>query len=502
MSSASSPLSSVYPFVTSHPYFTVSDIRDYFKELRIMRTVTKGKNIFGFERYSLSCKLMSYLGYGDFPSYGVTDDAQVIGTFVHNFNLNPFPLLAYQKIYQDWFRNSQWEMSAPYTCNIDYMGQANLNSTLKIPIAGLTSQLHSAAQGSVLSPNMFDLQYCNWNKDYFTGVLPRPQFGLDSVATPLTGEGEVVTSDTNNVSYIEFDGTKTVSIGDTSLEVPISNEIGLSVLALRKAEAAQRWKEITMSGRADYQSQIEKHWNVKVSDDRSGRCRRLGGTGSNLDISEVVNNNITSDNAADIAGKGVGGSSDFIEFDCSEHGVLMAVYHCVPLLDYFVSGISKYNLKNRATDYAIPEFDSIGMQPVNLVELSSYGLDVLHSGMTSGSVDFDNPTQFLSQLNLGYVPRYAEYKTSVDEVHGAFISSLKHWVSPMTGEYISNYFKRSIGDLNIKGIGYAFQKVNPSLCDSIFGVASDSSVDTDQLLVNVDFDIKAVRNLDYNGLPY
>ena len=72
----------------------------------------------------------------------------------------------------------------------------------------------------------------------------------------------------------------------------------------------------------------------------------------------------------------------------------------------------------------------------------------------------------------------------------------------MTGEYISNYFKRSIGDLNIKGIGYAFQKVNPSLCDSIFGVASDSSVDTDQLLVNVDFDIKAVRNLDYNGLPY
>lgn len=505
MSSAKSITESSYPFVNSHPYFTMKDIRDYFSALSSCKDKPKGKNLFGFERWSLSAKLMSYLGYGDFPLYGVVDDNQW-NDILLSFQLNPNPLLAYQKIYQDWFRDSMWEKAAPNTYNVDYLGITG--SSLVVPVSSLTSSLRSQSDASVYVPNMFDLQYCNWNKDYFTGVLPKPQFGLESVATPLVGAGSVLISDFdasgNTPSYLEFTGSyqETSSTG-VKVDVPISNEIGLSVLALRKSEAAQRWAEITQSGRADYQSQIDKHWNVKVSDDRSDRCRRLGGSGSNLDITEVVNNNITSDHPADIAGKGVGGSSNFIEFDCKEHGVLMAIYHCVPLLDYVRTGVDKFNMKNKATDYAIPEFDSIGMQPVNLTELSSLGFDVMFgSPNVDPSIDRDDPSQFLSSLNLGYVPRYAEYKTSVDEVHGAFTGSLKYWVSPMTGEYINQYFQRIFGSLSVKGIGYGFQKVNPSLCDSIFGVAADSFVDSDQLLVNVDFDIKAVRNLDFNGLPY
>ena len=45
-------------------------------------------------------------------------------------------------------------------------------------------------------------------------------------------------------------------------------------------------------------------------------------------------------------------------------------------------------------------------------------------------------------------------------------------------------------------------KVNPSILNPIFAVWANGKESTDQLLINTAFDIKAVRNLDYNGLPY
>ena len=39
---------------------------------------------------------------------------------VQNNTVNLFPLLAYQKIYQDFFRWSQWENANPSSYNVDY----------------------------------------------------------------------------------------------------------------------------------------------------------------------------------------------------------------------------------------------------------------------------------------------------------------------------------------------------------------------------------------------
>ena len=44
-----------------------------------------------------------------------------------NMNVNVFPLAAYQKIYQDFFRWSQWENADPTSYNFDwYQGSGNL----------------------------------------------------------------------------------------------------------------------------------------------------------------------------------------------------------------------------------------------------------------------------------------------------------------------------------------------------------------------------------------
>ena len=51
-------------------------------------------------------------------------------------------------------------------------------------------------------------------------------------------------------------------------------------------------------------------------------------------------------------------------------------------------------------------------------------------------------------------------------------------------------------------MNYSAFKVNPNSVDPIFAVQADSSVDTDQFLCSAFFDVKAVRNLDVDGLPY
>jgi hypothetical protein len=138
------------------------------------------------------------------------------------------------------------------------------------------------------------------------------------------------------------------------------------------AECLQRWKEIAQSGSQDFRSQIKKHFNIDVPEGLSNMCEFLGGQNGNLDISEVLNNNITGDQQANIAGKGVGsGSGQAFRRQFNDYGILMGIYHNVPLLDYVITGQKKEALYTQATDFAIPELDSIGMEQLPFINFQN-----------------------------------------------------------------------------------------------------------------------------------
>lgn len=462
-----------------HPYFTTNQLASYVAS---MSTGANSANIFNYNRGKLTAKLLNYLGYGDFYISSSTGTAQ---TYRVNANLNPFPLLAYQKIYQDYFRNSQWEKAYSPAFNIDYISGAS--GSLNIPVSTLTSQ-------SRTTENMFDLRYCNWNKDQFMGLLPNSQYGNSaSFFAPRVGsqfgpaDGTVVSTDSGQ--SVVFDSTRIQQLS-YALNLTTSQ---FSILALRQAEALQKWKEVTLSQQQDYKSQIEAHFNVSMSDAYSERCKYVDGSVSSLDISEVMNTNLADGNAADIAGKGVGAGSAGFSFSSDVHGYLMCIYHAVPLLDYALDGIQRQNLKTMVTDYAIPEFDKTGMVSVPMVELTNSP---------------DNPT-FTAEL-LGYAPRYYDYKTRVDVVRGAFYKGtddITNWVAPIDTTYIQKYIEAMHG--NGSSITYQWFKVNPAIMNPIFmrPVSNDYSnnpygLDDEQLLINSSFDVTAIRNLDRNGLPY
>lgn len=464
------------------------------------------KNYFGFDRADLAYKLMQYLRYGNSNGnssrhYGTSlpySDSSYTQKYRFDLKLSVFPFLAYKKFCQDYFRYSQWQTSSPYLWNIDYFNGVSSN---------LWSSLPSSSDAYWKNNTLFDLEYCNWNKDLFMGVLPDSQFG--DVATIDTGglksqdlyvEAQISSSsrsriylgDKTSPSGSDFSvnaGPNAVKANPLVVAMP-AVAASFDVLALRRGEALQRWKEISLNVPQNYRAQIKAHFGVDVGENMSGMSTYIGGDSSSLDISEVVNTNLQSGETpseAVIAGKGVGSSQGSEKFEARDWGVLMCIYHNVPLLDYVLSAPDPQLFVSQNTDLPIPELDSIGMQSIP-ISMYSNSNNELVTGFAS------------ADFTMGYLPRYYNWKTSYDYVLGSFTTTEKEWVAPITPAIWKNML--STVSTASSSVSYNIFKVNPSILDSIFQVNADSKWDTDPFLINCAFDVKVVRNLDYSGMPY
>lgn len=466
-------------------------------------------NLNGFSKAATSAKLLRYLRYGNCyytskpdevgtnKNFGLSskDDFNLLAA--KNVSFNVLPLAAYQKIYCDWFRFEQWENACPYTYNFDYYNGGNVFN-------GVTAN----SEKFWSNDNILSLRYANYNKDLFMGVMPSVQFG--SVATVsvsnfssssnqflrlrnLSNSGEITaSSNASSSSPLILRSSQNTSAGD-SFGVLTTNYLSslsasFDILSFRIAEATQKWKEVTQCTKQGYKEQLEAHFNVKLSEALSDHCRYIGGTSSGVTISEVLNTNLESA-AADIKGKGVGGSFGSETFETNEHGILMCIYHAVPVLDYLRSGQDLQLLSTLATDIPIPEFDHIGMEALPIETLFN-----------------EQSTEATALINnipvLGYSPRYIAYKTSVDWVSGAFETTLDSWVAPLTVQEQITKLLFNPDSGSVFSMNYGFFKVTPRVLDPIFVQECTDTWDSDQFLVNVSFNVKPVQNLDYNGMPY
>ncbi len=506
------------------PYFDASAFNSMIQQLVAGITAKPGDlfNQFGFSRYDLTFKLLSYLGY---INYNASQLDPQHAPRVYK-DVCAFPLLAYQKIYFDFFRNTQWEHNRPECYNVDYLTNSTDLFTLINQNVGPDNILWN-------SSNMFDLRYCNYQKDLFFGALPNTQFGSESVVNisgnnGLSGSLQINTNALSNNTNVVFSNGKGVAVARPSnieqypggnfentegnplyalynptnaasgyLRVtntaPIPIDLSsistnfsaqLSILALRRATALQKYKEISQLGNTSYRAQIKKHFNVDIPESLGSMCTYIGGFQNAIAISEVVNQNLdTSNSSALIRGKGTSVQMDNqpIDFDVQEHGIIMCIYHSIPLMDYVISGQSRDITAVDVTDYAIPEFDRLGLEPADIREFFDISLK-------QGII----PT-------YGYLPRYYSYKSDVDNILGAFATTLPAWTAPFDFKNVLSYFDPSTSEHYSL---FNVFKVNPSILNNIFPVNADSSVDTDYLLCTAQLNINAVRNLDFNGLPY
>lgn len=455
-------------------------------------------NIHGYSRGNNTAKLLQYLGYYRvynpmLHSTPNNESSHEVEPLNPTFNL--FPLLAYQKIYYDYFRNSQWEVERAECYNIDY-----LNSGDRIPISNLSNCYSVSGR----KPTMFDLHYCNYQKDLFTGILPSQQYGAVSTVSAsidqqnlfreLTGDVSAVNPPSDSTASAIFDSSNKLTYsgnkGATTLIFQKSDEwlsnslnnfsVTFSILDLRAAQAKQKFLEIALTNQQDYKSQIEAHFGVKVSSLMSGLCDYVGGVSGDFTLSTIANTNLVDGNSATLNAIGTASANGNLSFECKEHGILMCVYHALPILEYAVQAYDMSVLKTTFDDFVIPEFDKLGLENVSNLLLN-------------GSVD--------AQLNIGYNSRYYEYKTDYDVVLGALNSNLLGTLPQYSIQLSYNNFHlmRMSDDDQVY---YEYFKVNPNVTDSLFGVHQTSDPNTDVIYLCTDFDVKAIRNLDRDGLPY
>lgn len=462
------------------PYCNLSDISSYFDSIY-------DKDYHDDVSLPLAyggVKLLDMLGYGSFLKKDALSLAHVTSSYFGHEISNPLdnplvfstsqrvnilPILTYQKLYYDFFSHSQWEKHLAYAYNVDYWS----GSTSIVP-----------------TKEMLKIRYANYPKDYFMGVLPNSQYGSVAVLPSTLSYSDnpsrvfAYTSGTGSVgSILNSASSNSVTTNNTSTSTRYATlNSDLSALSIRATEYLQRWKEVAQFSSKDYSDQMSAQFGVKAPEYMGNHSHYIGGWSNVININEVLNTNLDSQNSqASIAGKGVGSNSGHtLTYDCgAEHQVIMCVYHAVPMLDWELSGQNPQLTVSAISDFPQPAFDQLGMQSVP-------------------ALNFHNNLSRPVSGALGYNLRYWQWKSAVDTVHSGFRTQggYASWVASVDG------FEVLTSSANFS---YQSFKVRPQQMNSIFlpqVSGSHSSVQYDQLLCNVNFQVYAVQNLDRNGLPY
>ena len=186
----------------------------------------------GFPYVYGASKILDMLGYGSFLASSNSAKAVITKAYLGKDSLpdvnnplvysvsqavNILPLLAYQKIYYDFFSESQWEKHLAYAYNVDYWdGKAQL----------------------ILAPEMLQLRYANYPKDYFMGMLPNSQYGsvavLPGAYNSQGSSNSIVSVGNPNVDYVvnPASSNTVVSSGTFSSQRAVQELLSVCLLLL------------------------------------------------------------------------------------------------------------------------------------------------------------------------------------------------------------------------------------------------------------------------------
>lgn len=468
------------------------------------------------ERYISDGNDWSKTSFDANPNYSIYGNAAV--KITNSPNLSLFPLLAYHKICNDHYRNEKWQPFEPWTCNIDYLLPTdNMNAKSFID----TSTFNT------LMTSILDLENSNLPLDYFTSVLPRAQYGDESAAAVSVDDIRINspkavlgTSPEGSATFVNIGASKFTQLGDgssdtagslssgvTSSGIPnyplkaivgdISATSSLKISALRSATALQKYKEIQNSNDPDFAAQVLAHFGIKPKVD-SRTSIFIGGDDKTLSINPQVNTNFQNGGEPEIKAIGIGDLSAGCKFTSTTYGMIIGIYRAVPQLDYARAGIDRNLFKTDASDFPIPELDSIGMQTTYRCELSAPLL-----GYCLGIAAAPPASNIDMSVTYGYSPRYSELKSARDYYEGGFCGTYKTWVTGYDEEFLTlwrtNRGSQSLADYS--SIDDLF-KCRPSLLYPIFVNQWSGTVNDDKLLIGSVNTCVAVRPFSMYGLPY
>lgn len=435
-------------------------------------------------------RMLDLLGFNPDAVFQTTlSEAQTSGSMA-NPNIFPWKALAYQCIYQNYYRNDDYEPRSVRSYNVDSRFTGNAQYVIYPD-----SSLHP-----------FTLRYADYRKDYFTSLK----------ANPITSGSNILRSTLDNLVQVpqwlqsadSLFGTRTPSnsngnafSGDgPSVVVALNSQLSTRYISntqtIRSMFALEKMLRITGRASKDYDAQTLAHFGFKVPHDVKHDITKLRTSHGRLSIGEVVSSANTFDGSSgsalgEIAGKGylTIHNTKKTKFTAPVDGALMCIFRAIPR-QRIINVFDKQNAIARRTDLYIPEFDKLGMQP-----LYNYEFDPTAQG-TSGQA--------------GWQLRYQQFKQKPDRASRVF--------SPFVQNGINQYSAWVLTRVGIRDSASVAEslKCPPTALNSIMTVPYQPSIDsstfqfngnpaasfyTDPFICDFRADVKKVSPMSPTGEP-
>lgn len=342
--------------------------------------------------------LYDYLGI---PTAGQVGGAATI-------SINALPLRAYNRIWNEWFRDENLQNRA----------------------AQVTNDGPDTASAYILKQR-------GKRFDYITQALPWPQKGNTAITIPLgttapvqstgvsiafdnpantrTGTGLILTtgSATPTWSNSTAAATGAANFGPNnnvvqSLRVDLSGASGASINAMRQAITLQQYLEKDARGGTRYTEFVFNHFGVRSPDARLQRPEFIGGGHANILTSAIPQTSATgltggTTPAGNLAATGhLSGRTGFT-YSATEHGFILTLVSARADLTY-QQGLRKMWSRSTRYDYPVPLLANLGEQTL-------FNREVYCDGSANDGNAF------------GYVPRWDEYRHIPSRITGLYRST-------------------------------------------------------------------------------
>lgn len=471
-------------------------------------------------------RLMDMLGYDvgfekmicssdDYPNITLQGKHYTPPTF-------PWPILAYNAIYQRYFRDESIEDYRPLTFNVDDL----FFDKTQFPNGEQTHRWARALE-------MCLIKYSRKYSDYFSSVQKSPlinqrnllmSVGNDTdVPAPLGSFGQGLLKTNSFLGTIGNETSSNFSFDSAGLagrysapsqidnpnpitpyaDAPLSIFQGGSVHyddgsdnfknenyarttdQLRQLFAVEKMLMLTNRADKNYDAQTLAHFGIKVPHDVKHELTHIGHERVTMHLSEITALAGTETTAlGEYAAKGaVGLNSKGIKFTAPCHGVLMTTLRIIPKYNYF-HGVLKRNVVQSRLDLYQPEFDALGMQPLYRYEVGNMVFEF------SNNRDKELvPYKYSSDIQ-GWQYRYSQWKDNFNRVSPAFkLAPLSNWIladkpyrgysygeTPMDGFSWNGADSTKMTHYQYDSIYRFGLMASPSDTDNIFGAVYNTKV--------------------------
>lgn len=332
---------------------------------------------------------------------------------------NTYPLRAYNKIWNDWYRDENLQNSV--VVDVDDGTDAPGDYDDLLPRGKrhdyFTSCLPWAQKGTAVSVSLTGNapiygdgnSLTLWDGTTAAGTAMGASAviaGTDNYNDPVAASG----ADTSPILSNAILGIPTLASGyDSNMYAYLAGATGITINDLRLSIATQQLLEQSARGGTRYTELMKSMFGVTSSDARLQRAEYLGGGSTDVITSEVPQTSSTSGSnvLGQLAGRGTAmarGIGFIRSFE--EHGVLLGLVSTRADLGY-QEGLPRMWSRSTRYDWYLPVFANLGEQAVLNKEIYAQG---------SGDLAADAAT-------FGYQERWAEYRYKNSVVTGQFRSN-------------------------------------------------------------------------------